>query len=90
VVVEEEDLSTLRSNTVNQPLHPVFRAQAGRRTLYLFSNQASRNHAQADGDEAGKTKGDHQTPGFVQTMSRFVWGWLFLAGGQKETYVEPK
>jgi 4-amino-4-deoxy-L-arabinose transferase-like glycosyltransferase len=90
LVVEEEDVSALRSSTANQPLHQVFREQAGRRMMYLFSNQATPNHAQADGDNDTKMKEDHRTPGFVQTMSRLARRWLFLAGEQKETHVEQK
>jgi len=90
LVVEEEDLTALRGSTANRPLHQILKAVAGRRILCLFSNQASPNHTRADGDNDRKIKEDHRTPGFVQTMFRLVWGWLFLAGGQKETHVEQK
>jgi 4-amino-4-deoxy-L-arabinose transferase-like glycosyltransferase len=77
VVVEKEDLTKLNNSIGNELLHPVLTSEAGRHTLYLFSNRAVENHEQVNVDGDRKTKGDRQTFRFAQDISHLIWRWLF-------------
>ena len=77
LVVQEQELGTLKRSIADKHLYPVLRTDGGRRRLFLFSNQALENHERANVDGDRNTNGERQTFRFTRDISRLVWRWLF-------------
>ena len=77
LVVQEQELGTLKRSIADKHLYPVLRTDGGRRRLFLFSNQALENHERANVDGDRKTNEERQTFRFAQDISHLIWRWLF-------------